>query len=105
MAAPEADDVLSRVVVPEAVEIQDMVLILWGVAAKRGKVGEVAETWVEEVRAKFEDVGVDTIRDFVRYALVLQRRLNYAGHHMIHHSTHNMMLREVSEMFFEPEEP
>ena len=49
MAAPEADDVLSRVVVPEAIERPDMVLMLQRVAAKRGKVGEVAETWVEEV--------------------------------------------------------
>ena len=105
MAAPEADNVLSRVVVPEAIEIPDMVLMLQSVAAKRGKVGKVAETWVEEVRAKFEDVGVVTIRDFVCYALVLQTRLNLAGHRMLHHSTHNMMLREVSDMFFGPEEP
>ena len=45
--------------------------MLRAVATKKGKVGEVVETWVEEVRAKFKDVGVDTIRDFVRYALVL----------------------------------
>ena len=105
MVTQEADVVRLGVVMPEGVDDLALVLMLQMVAMKKGKDGKVAATWVEEVRAKFEDVGVSNIREFIHYALVLQRRLAYAGHRMLHQTTLNMMLREVSNMYFAPDEP
>ena len=81
-------------------EFQALVGMLEMVAFKRRKVGKQADTWVEEVRAKFEDVGMTELRDFVHHVLVLNRRLANNGHQELNQSTLNLMLREVGDMMF-----
>jgi hypothetical protein len=42
-----------------------MVGMLKVVAFKKNMIGPVADAWVEAVRSKFADVGVESLRDFV----------------------------------------
>jgi hypothetical protein len=81
-----------------------MVGMLGMVAFKKNVIGPVADAWVEAVRSKFADVGVESLRDFVRCVLMINRRLRNADHSVVHQTTLNMMLREVCDMLFGPEE-
>jgi hypothetical protein len=72
------------------------------VAARRGLNGVEGAEWGEAVRAKLEDVGVHTLRDFLRTALTLNRTLAGSGHRPMHHTTLNMMLMEICDMVFGP---
>jgi hypothetical protein len=81
-----------------------MVGMLDMVAFKKNMIGTVADAWVEAVRSKFADVGVLSLRDFVRYVLMINRMLRNADHSVMHQTTLNMMLREVCDMLFGPEE-
>jgi hypothetical protein len=80
--------------------LQPLIGMLEMVAFKKNMVGPVLEAWVEAVRSKFADVGVLGLRDFVQDVLGINRRLHDAGHSMLHHTTLNMMLREVCDMLF-----
>jgi hypothetical protein len=86
------------------VGFEPMVGMLEMVAAKKKMLGAEGDAWVEAVRSKFEDIGVVTLRDFVRHVLALNRRLHNAGHSMLHQTTLSLMLREVGDMMFGPEE-
>jgi hypothetical protein len=81
-----------------------LVMMLEMVAFKRRMVGVEAEVWVESVRAKLAQVRINSLRDFLRYMLVINRRLHNAGHKQLHQSTLSMMSREVVEMLWGPEE-
>ena len=81
-----------------------MVGMLEMVAFKKEMVGTVADAWVEAVRSKFANVGVLSLRDFVQYVLMINRMLRNADHSVMHQTTLNMMLREVCDMLFGPEE-
>lgn len=83
--------------------VQPMVGMLEMVAFKKRMVGPVGDAWVEAVRSKFADVGVLSLRDFVKHVLGVNRRLHNAGHSMLHQTTLNMMLSEVCEMLFGPD--
>jgi hypothetical protein len=86
------------------VGFQLMVGMLEMVAFKKKMVDAAGDAWVEAVRSKFADIGVVTLRDFVRDILVINRRLHNAGHIMLHQTTLNLMLKEVSDMVFGPDE-
>ena len=94
----ESEDVRSE----ETEDFRPLVVMLEMVAAKKGKVGGAADSWVEEVQVKLEDVGVLELRDVVRYVLVLNRRLANNGHRQLHQTTLNLMLREVCDMLVWP---
>jgi hypothetical protein len=72
------------------------------VAARKGLNGVEGDEWVEAVRAKFEDVGVHTLRDFLGTSLTLNRTLVGSGHRQMHHTALNMMLMEICDMVFGP---
>ena len=59
---------------------------------------------MEAVLSKFADIGVSSIRDFVRDVLTINRKLHHAGHTTLHQTTLNMMLKEICEMMFGPGE-
>ena len=84
------------------VDFQPMVGMLDMVAFKKNMVGAEADEWVEAVRSKLEDIGVITLRDVVRCALMMNRRLRNAGHSILHQTTLNLMLNEVCDMVFGP---
>jgi hypothetical protein len=86
------------------VRFNPMVGMLEMVAFKKGMIGAVADSWVEAVRLKLADVGVLTLRDFVRYVLRINRMLRSEDHRIMHQATLNMMLAEVCEMLFDSEE-
>jgi hypothetical protein len=88
-------------VLPE--DFQPMVGMLEMVAFKKKMLGAEGDAWVEAVRSKFENIGVVTLRDFVRDVLVINRRLHNAGNSMLHQTTVSMMLREVCDMIFGPD--
>ena len=81
-----------------------LVMMLEMVAFKHQMVGIEAEVWVELVRAKLAQVRINSLRDFLRYMLVINRRLHNAGHKQLHPLTLSMMSREVVEMLCGPEE-
>ena len=60
--------------------------------------------WVEAVLAKFADVGVETLRDFVVAVLTINKSLTRRGHSRMHNITLEVMLVEVCEMLFGPKE-
>ena len=109
MAAPEPNDGPEVVDGEEArsEETEDfqepLVGMLEMVAFKKGKAGEQATTWMEEVRSKLEDVGVTELRHFVQFVLVLNGRLANNGHRQLHRTTINLMLREVCDMLVCPD--
>ena len=80
------------------VNFQPMVGMLEMVAFKKKILGAEGEQWVEAVRSKLEDIGVVTLRDVVRCALMINRRLRNAGHSVLHQTTLNLMLNEVCDM-------
>ncbi len=88
-------------VLPE--DFQPMVGMLEMVAFKKKMLGAEGDAWVEAVRSKFENIGVVTLRDFVRDVLAINRRLHNAGNSMLHQTTLSMMLREVCDMIFGPD--
>jgi hypothetical protein len=74
-------------------------------AFKRRMTRSDGDMWVKSVQAKLEDVGVETVRDFIHDMLVLNRRLQVSGHWQLHDSTLNMILVEVCVMaVFGPED-
>jgi hypothetical protein len=89
-------------VIPEG--FHPMVGMLEMVAFKKNMIGTVADAWVEAMRSKFADVGVLSLHDFVRYVLRINRMLRNADHSVMHQTTLNMILREVCDMLFGPEE-
>ena len=94
----ESGDGLSE----ESEDFRPLVAMLEMVASKKGEVEGAADSWVEEVRGKLEDVGVRELRDVVQHALFLNRRLANNGHRQLHQTTLNLMLREVCEMLVWP---
>jgi hypothetical protein len=74
------------------------------VAHRKNMTGAVAEAWVEAVRDKFAEVGVVTLRDFIVNVLVINKRLHAAEYSVLHRTTLNMMLSEVAEMMYGPQE-
>ena len=81
-----------------------MVGMLEMVAFKKEMIGPTGGAWVEVIRSKLADVGVLSLRDFVCDVLRINRKLRNAGHSVLHQTTLNMMLREVFEMLFGPDE-
>jgi hypothetical protein len=86
------------------VGFQPMVGMLEMVAFKKNMVGPPGDAWVEAMRLKLADIGVVSLRDFVRKVLKVNRKLRDSGHSMLHQTTLNMMLREVCDMLFGPDE-
>ena len=84
---------------------QTLVSVLGTVAYKARKTPTEAEAWVEAVRAKLEDIGIESVRDFVTEVLVINHRLKIGGHRQLHHTTKKMMWDEICEILFgvEPE--
>ena len=85
-----------------SVGFQPLVEMLGMVASKKKMVGPVGDAWVDAVRSKFADIGVLSLRDFVRDVLVINRRLRTAGHSALHQTTLNILLGETCEMLFAP---
>ena len=80
------------------VDFQPMVGMLEMVAFKKKILGAEGEQWVEAVHSMLEDIGVVTLRDVVRCALMINRRLRNAGHSVLHETTLNLMLNAVCDM-------
>ena len=83
-------------------DFQPMVGMLEMVAFKKKMIGPDGDAWVEAVQTKLADIGVVSLRDFVRQVLDVNRKLHNAGHRKIHRTTLNMMLKEVCEMVILP---
>ena len=81
--------------IPVAVVVGPFVTMLNTVAMRKRMSGEVADGWVEAVRSKLEDIGVESIEDFVRGIVLLNRDLMRSGNRQLHATTVDMML-EVS---------
>ena len=77
---------------------------LASVAASGGGVSDAdsGEVWVSAVLAKFSDVGVFSLRDFLRSVVVINRKLVLVGHRRLHVATLEVMLAELDEMVFGP---
>ena len=90
--------------IPVAEVMGPLVVMLNNVARRKRMIGREAETWVEAVRAKFEDIGVESIQDFVRGILLLNRDLMRSGSRQLHATTIDMMLEESMAMVEWPAE-
>jgi hypothetical protein len=77
-----------------------VIVMLDRVAVKKNILGPPGEAWAEAVRSKFQDIGVMTLRGFVRNAPRINRMLYDAGHSQLHHTTLNMMLKETCDIWF-----
>ena len=77
--------------------------MLMSVAFQKGYLGREREAWADAVSAKFRDIRVITLRDFIENAYNLNRDLCRSGHKQIHHTTLTMMLAECCEMIYGPE--
>ena len=57
-------------------------------------------SWVEAVRNKLEDIGIESVRDFVTDILVINNTLRIGGHRQLHRTTLKMIWIEVTEILF-----
>ena len=90
--------------IPVAAVVGPLVVMLNTVARRKRMSGVEAETWVEAVRVKFEDIGVESIQDFVRGIMLLNRDLMRSGNRQLHVTTIDMMLEEAMAMVEWPAE-
>ena len=86
------------------VVVRPLVVLLDVVAQKRGMSRDANDAWVGAVAAKLEDIGVRTLRDFVRSAVVVNQRLKRRGHRELHETTLLLLLEEICLMVMGPEE-
>ena len=86
------------------VSVRPLVVLLDVVAQKRRMSRDANNAWVGAVAAKLEDIGVSTLRDFVRYSVVVNKRLKARGHREWHETTLMILLEEVCLMVMGPEE-
>ena len=91
------DDGAAVQVRPAGLDFRPWTRLLQSVAWRFGMSGEVCDTWVEKTRTELEDVGVHSMRDFVRSVLVVNKNLADLGHEKMSHAVLNMMLVEVVE--------
>jgi hypothetical protein len=68
------------------------------VADKLGMTGIPGERWIDAVLVKLNDVGVETVKDFMIGVLTVNRRLIAARHRPLHEMTLEAMLIEANEM-------
>ena len=88
---------------PVRMEVWPLVVMLDVVAQRRGMNRGDNDAWVEAVRAKLADVGVETLRQFVMSVLVLNKKLRARHHRELHETTLNQLLAEVCKMLMGPE--
>jgi hypothetical protein len=90
--------------IPVAAVVGPLVAVLNTVASRKLMSGAEAEAWVEAVRSKLEDIGVESIEDFVRGIILLNRDLMRSGNRQLHATTVDMMLEEAMAMVEWPAE-
>ena len=79
---------------------QTLVSVLGTVAFKLRKTPNKVETWVEAARAKLQDIGIESVRDFVTDVLVVNHRLRIGGHRQLHNTTKKMIWAEIYAILF-----
>jgi hypothetical protein len=90
-------------------KVEDFILIpllgmLEMVAFKRGLRGMGAEMWVQVIYANLGDVGIHMLRKFMLSVLTVNDKLEDSGHKRLEAHTLNLMVAEVGDMMFGPEE-
>jgi hypothetical protein len=74
------------------------------VAFKRGLRGMGADMWVQVIYANLGDIGIHTLREFMSSVLTVNEKLDDSGHKRLEAHTLNLMVVEVCDMMFGPEE-
>jgi hypothetical protein len=102
----EADDEGERAEHPIAVAVwqpavgQTLESVLGTVAFKSRKKPEEVGAWVEAVSDKLQDIGIESLRDFVTDVLVVNQRLKIGGHKQLHNTTKKLIWAEICEILF-----
>ena len=76
-----------------------MIYMIERVSMKLGSDVEDGQWINEKVQDMFFDVGVVTMQDFLCNVLVINTKLQEAGHPQLPLKTLNMMMKEVSDMW------
>jgi hypothetical protein len=74
------------------------------VAFKRGLRDRGAEMWVHVIFSNLGDIGIHTLRKFMSSVLTVNEKLNDSGHKRLDVETLDLMVEEVCDMLFGPEE-
>jgi hypothetical protein len=105
-AAPVADDVgsagtatLTPIEVVVATQIGVGVIVA-RTAERRGFVGVSRDGWIAAVTENLEDVGIESVVDFIRMVLGVNNRLGDRGHQRMHESTVKLMMEEACDIMF-----
>ena len=83
---------------------QTLVSVLGTVAVEMRMSPSEVMAWVKAVQSKLEDIGVESVQDFVTDILVVNGRLKIGGHCQLHRTTLKMMWSEVCQIIFRPDE-
>ena len=89
-------------------EAEEILIPLLGmlemVAFKHGLRVRGAEMWVHVIYSNLRDVGIHTLRGFMSSVLTVNKKLDDSGHKRLEVHTLNLMVAEVCDMMFGPEE-
>jgi hypothetical protein len=70
------------------------------VAIEKRFVGLQGEYWTKAVVGKLNHVGINSLKDFIASATLINWRLGAAGHRELLHTTLTMMFEEVAGLMF-----
>ena len=90
--------------IPMAAVVGPLAVMLQTVARRKRMIGATAEAWVGAILAKFDDIGVESVQDFVRGILLINHDLERSGSRRLHATTLDMMLEEALKMVQWPAE-
>jgi hypothetical protein len=109
-AEPVADNVgsagregLTQLEVTVSTQVSVRVIVVLA-ADVRGMEGVARDGWIEGVTENLEEVGIQTVVDFIRGVLQVNRRLGDRGHQRLHERTVGLLMEKACEIMFGPEE-
>ena len=84
--------------IPVAAMVDPLSVMVQTVARRKRMIGATAEAWVEAILYKFDDIGVESVQDFVRGILLINHDLARSGSRQLPATTLDMMLEEAVGM-------
>jgi hypothetical protein len=70
------------------------------VAAKRGLVGDEANTWARTTWTHLHEVSITTMRDVIRQPMYINMLLRHMGHETLDDETITLMLHEITDLLW-----
>ena len=102
MESSDDEEVVGQPVAADAIwqpELgQTMEAVLGIVAMKRRMKPGETDAWVKAVRAKLEDIGIETVREYVTCVMEVNTLLKSGGHPCLHQITLKAIWHEVCEI-------